>query len=147
MNINKNMIVAEARDWIGTRWQKQASIKGVASDCGGLVLGVAKVFNIVPHDLEFAFFDRAPDSARLESFCRAQFTEKNQHEVEPGDFVLMQFDEDIGASHVAIIGDYLYGGLSIIHAYLPSRRVVETRLDAGFKAKIVAAFELKGASK
>ena len=33
-------IVAEAREWIGTAWQHQASLKGVACDCVGLVRGV-----------------------------------------------------------------------------------------------------------
>jgi len=36
----KDAIVSEAREWLGTPWQHQASLKGVACDCVGLVRGV-----------------------------------------------------------------------------------------------------------
>jgi NlpC/P60 family putative phage cell wall peptidase len=34
------MILEEARSWIGTPYQHQASLKGVGCDCIGLVRGV-----------------------------------------------------------------------------------------------------------
>ena len=33
-------IVAEAREWIGTRYRHQGSLKGIGCDCLGLVRGV-----------------------------------------------------------------------------------------------------------
>src|SRR4051812_32701629 len=38
--LTRAAIVAEARDWIGTRYRHQASLKGVGCDCLGLVRGV-----------------------------------------------------------------------------------------------------------
>ena len=38
--ISRSLIVAEARDWIGTPYRHQASLKGVGCDCLGLVRGV-----------------------------------------------------------------------------------------------------------
>ena len=35
-----DLVVAEARSWIGTPYQHQASLKGVGCDCLGLVRGV-----------------------------------------------------------------------------------------------------------
>ena len=33
-------IVNEAKSWVGTKWQHQQALKGVACDCAGLVRGV-----------------------------------------------------------------------------------------------------------
>jgi NlpC/P60 family putative phage cell wall peptidase len=38
--ISRSQIVTEARSWIGTPYQHQASLKGVGCDCLGLVRGV-----------------------------------------------------------------------------------------------------------
>jgi NlpC/P60 family putative phage cell wall peptidase len=38
--ITADSVVAEARSWIGTPYQHQASLKGVGCDCLGLVRGV-----------------------------------------------------------------------------------------------------------
>jgi NlpC/P60 family putative phage cell wall peptidase len=40
MSITPDLIVAEARSWIGTPYRHQASLKGVGCDCLGLVRGV-----------------------------------------------------------------------------------------------------------
>jgi cell wall-associated NlpC family hydrolase len=137
-------IVAEARTWVGTRWQHQARIKGIACDCAGLVLGVGKTLKLVPQHLDLSGYGREPEGDRLESVCRAELHEIEVRDMQPGDVISMTFDPALGPSHVAIIGDYLHGGFSIIHAYLPSRQVVETRLDSAFEAKISRAFRFKG---
>src|SRR5688572_25297534 len=38
--VRRDQIVAAARDWIGTPYRHQASLKGVGCDCLGLVRGV-----------------------------------------------------------------------------------------------------------
>lgn len=40
MTLSRQIIVAETRDWIGTPYRHQASLKGVGCDCLGLVRGV-----------------------------------------------------------------------------------------------------------
>ena len=40
MSLARKDIVAETRDWIGTPYRHQASLKGVGCDCLGLVRGV-----------------------------------------------------------------------------------------------------------
>jgi hypothetical protein len=54
----------------------------------------------------------------------------------------MAFDSE--PQHVAIVGDYAYGGLSIIHAFLMARKVVETRLDDVWQCRVVAAYKFRG---
>jgi len=58
--------------------------------------------------------------------------------IRPGDIVLMRFTGE--PSHVAILANYLYGGLSVIHAYAASRKVIEHRLDDLWKSYITEAF-------
>jgi NlpC/P60 family putative phage cell wall peptidase len=38
--MSRDAIVAEARSWIGTPYRHQASLKGVGTDCLGLLRGV-----------------------------------------------------------------------------------------------------------
>lgn len=56
----------------------------------------------------------------------------------PGDVVLMRFQGE--PKHVGIIGNYLYGGLSIIHTYGTVKRVIEQPLDASLPFEIVEAY-------
>ena len=40
--MNAQDIIQTARGWIWTRWQHQASVRGVGTDCIGLIAGVAR---------------------------------------------------------------------------------------------------------
>lgn len=48
MNVTREQVIAEARSWMGTPWQHQASLKGVGTDCKGLLTGIARSLEI-PH--------------------------------------------------------------------------------------------------
>jgi hypothetical protein len=59
-------------------------------------------------------------------------------ELQPGDVAVFAFENQ---RHIGIVGDYVFGGLSLIHAYaLAPRRVVETRLDEKWLARMRGAF-------
>jgi NlpC/P60 family putative phage cell wall peptidase len=45
MTLTRAQIVVATRDWIGTPYQHQASLKGVGCDCLGLVRGVWRAAN------------------------------------------------------------------------------------------------------
>ena len=49
-------IVAEARSWLGTPWHYQASVKGVGTDCTGVVRGVGNALGLMRYD------DKAADT-------------------------------------------------------------------------------------
>ena len=51
-------IVAEARAWVGTRWQHQQHTKGVATDCAGMVYGVGHALGLRPALTEYPQWDR-----------------------------------------------------------------------------------------
>lgn len=53
----RELIVQEARTWIGTPYHRRAAIKGVGVDCGMLAYAVYRKFDILPQ----AEFDWLPD--------------------------------------------------------------------------------------
>jgi hypothetical protein len=61
--------------------------------------------------------------------------------MQPGDVVVIAFDRAPG--HLGIVGDYLHGGLSIVHALAGAcGRVVETRLEFSRSMRFVRAYRL-----
>lgn len=142
-------IVTEAREWLNTRWQHQASMKGVACDCAGLVRGVVLHTGMMddvsmssPAFRDFEGYTKQPSGGRLEKACLRIATRIPVEEAQPGDVVLMQFGGM--PTHVGLLGDYPGGGLSLIHAYAPLKKVVECRLDATWMSRITAAYTLNG---
>jgi|SRR6185312_7813067 len=75
-------------------------------------------------------YGREPYRKTLDGVMRDGFGDpipKDQMRV--GDAVTLNFHRK-DASHVGILGDYRYGGLSLIHTYaLGERKVIEHRLD------------------
>jgi NlpC/P60 family putative phage cell wall peptidase len=155
-------VVAEARTWLGTRWQHQASLKGTACDCAGLVLGVARALGL-PVPAAVPAYDRRPDGVLLRELCEAYLCplphapalreavvafapeQVARYCAEPvpapGHVLLFRFDS--APQHLGIVGNGP-GYLTLIHAHAPDRRVVEHRLDATWRARLVAAYALPG---
>lgn len=142
-------IVAEARTWLGTRWCHRQSRKGVGVDCVGLVHGVGLAVGVIgadwretPHVGEFIDYERQAHNGKLERGCSLFLQKLAQREAGPGDLVVMQFNGT--PHHMGILGNYVHGGLSIIHAYAPRRCVIETRLDEAFLRRIVSWHRFNG---
>jgi cell wall-associated NlpC family hydrolase len=143
--VTRAQIVTEARAWIGTRYQHQMSTKGIATDCIGLVRGVCVNAGLLPADkvdqmlAPFKGYGKQP-TGELKIAMDAYAAPVSKRDARPGDVALMEFSGD--PTHVVILAPYVHGGLSIIHSYLPARKVVETRLDKDFEDKIVAYYRL-----
>jgi NlpC/P60 family putative phage cell wall peptidase len=139
-------IVAEARSWLGTPWQHQAALKGVGCDCTGLVRGVISMFRALPAELLRVSYARTPDGVTLLRLCREHLLEVPVAAMEPGDVLALRYTDH--PQHLGFVGDYVHGGATLIHA-LDQRgrvpgRVVEHRLDATWRARIVAVFRIAG---
>lgn len=134
-------VVTEARSWVGTRWQHQGrSREGV--DCAGLVIEVAKACRGSTFDI--TDYPRIATDEQMVELCAQHLQRIRFAEIEAGDVLVFAFDRQ---RHMAIAADYLYGGLSFIHAYsLAPRRVVEMRLDERWRSRLMAAFRFPGAS-
>lgn len=142
-------VVACARTWIDTPFQHQQRTRRVAVDCAGLVIGVARELELVAASFDVTGYARSPDGRSLSALCREHMTAIERDAMQPGDVVEIAFASD--PQHLGILGDYLHGGLSIIHAAAmattprhPLGRVVEHRLMFSEALKFVAAYRLPG---
>lgn len=143
--ITREAVVAEARSWVGTPWRHQSSLKGVASDCIGLVRGVARQFcipeaELFANDPRFRGYGRTPQRALLLEAVGLYLVPVDVPQI--ADILLMQHEPDPDPRHFAIITalDPMY----IVHAYAQMRKVVENRVDEKWRARVVGAFAFKG---
>lgn len=139
--IARAAIVDEARHWIGTRFHHGASKRGVGADCIGLIVGVARELG-VPEATDFADYapaqgyGREPDPVMIREACRQFLCECAI--ARAGDILLLRFNKD--PQHFAIVTAPGY----MIHAFAQARRVVEHRIDDGWRGRIVRAYSYRG---
>ena len=108
-------VVAEARTWLDTPYVHQHRAKGHGVDCVGLVIGVARQLGIVAPDFDVNAYPRKPDGRTLLARCGEFMDPIRDEDVRPGHVLVLAFRKD--PQHMGILADYLYGGLSLVHAY------------------------------
>lgn len=137
-------VVAEARAWIGTPYHHQARVRGVGVDCAGLVIGVARALGIVPPEMDVCGYSRRPDGTSLLAHCDCWMARVPLDALQPGDVIVIRVEAD--PQHMAIVGDYLHGGLSMIHSLDRQGKgsVIEHRLDERFRRRLVAGYAMPG---
>ena len=127
-----------ARRYIGTPYHHQARLEGHGVDCVGLVLCVGREIGAVDPALEITGYSRIPDGVALMRYLRELLDEVPQSDMQPGDVVCVAFDK--WPQHVGVVGDYVHGGLSMIHADMVRGKVLETRLMFSPAMRFVSAF-------
>lgn len=146
--MNGALVAAEARRWLGTRYGHQNHSKGVSCDCAGLVAGVAVELRLVPADWwqkqgkTYAGYSRQPSNGMLERICDGFMTRVPLEEIAVGDVVGIRWSTE--TQHLAIVGNYPLGGLSIIHSYERAGRVVEHRLSDLWRKNISHVWRMPG---
>lgn len=127
-------VIAAARACIGTPFRHQGRLAGVGLDCAGLGIIAAKAAGISIKD--FSGYPRAPFDGMLKKMFDEQcdLQQVGIAEAAPGDVLLMRIES--APQHVAIMS---YGGY-MIHSYQNVGKVVEQRIDANWKNKIIAAY-------
>lgn len=142
--ITRAVLVTEARDWIGTRYQHQASLKGVGCDCLGLVRGVWR--NCIGSEPE-APPPYAPDWAEAsgeESLAQAalrHLVPVATDEFGAGDIMLFRWRDGYLAKHAAIAS----GEGTMIHAH-DGAAVCEVALTPWWRRRLAYAFRFPGVS-
>lgn len=140
--IARTAILAEARDWIGTSYQHQASAKGAGCDCLGLVRGVWRALYGDEPEAPPAY---TPDWAErqgaetLLEAARRNLVEIAHADAQPGDVLLFRMDAQSPAKHVAILDEEA----RLIHAYW-GRAVVRSRFAPWWQTRCAAAFSFPG---
>ncbi|KAA1015980.1 peptidase P60 [Paraburkholderia panacisoli] len=132
---SREEFVKEARSWIGTPYQHQGRIKGVACDCIGLVIGTARALGLTDYDIDG--YGKRPDG-NLRPVMESQLESVPLDAAQAADVVLFAWASH--PLHVGILSDPSH----VIHAYLPNRRVVENIIDERWRAQIVAAYHMPG---
>ena len=138
-------IIIVARRWIGTRWQHQAAVCGLACDCIGFVAGVAlevgsreaRAFMARP---DLRAYGRQPDPAMLLRVASELLDPLEVREAQVGDILLMRFNA--GPQHFGFLSACTPDHM--IHAYAGARAVVEHGIDAVWRSRIVGAYALRG---
>lgn len=132
-------VVTSARGHLGTKWVHQGRLPGVALDCAGLVILVARQLGLVPADFDLNGYSRAPDGSMLRA-CEDHMTRLQALEL--GAVLVLQTDKE--PQHMGIVGDYRHGGHSLIHASSSAGAAVETRLMFARNQVLRGIFRLPG---
>ncbi len=140
--MKRGEIVAAARDWIGTPYRHQASLKAAGCDCLGLVRGVWR--ELIGEEPEVPppytpDWAEATGEETLLAGARRQMQEIVLDEARAGDVIIFRMGTGVPAKHCAV----LTGAGSIVHAYW-GRAVVETRFIRWWQRRAVAAFRFEG---
>lgn len=142
--ISRTKILNEARDWLGTPYQHQASAKGAGCDCLGLVRGVWRAFYGYEPETAPPYTPDWAERAGVETLrdaARRHLAEILIAEAAPGDVLLFRMGEGAPIKHAAILDE----SDRILHAYW-GRAVVQSRLAPWWRARITAAFSFPGAT-
>lgn len=142
MLITPDVIVAEARSWIGTPYRHQASLRGVGCDCLGLVRGVWRaLYGEEP--------ERAPPYSRdwAEASLRETLAEAGARHLIPvareamqaGDVVLFRWRSGFVAKHAAI----LTAETSMVHAH-DGAAVAEVAFAPWWRRRLAYVFRFPG---
>ncbi len=137
--IPRDLVVAEARRWLGVRWVHQGrSEHGI--DCVGLVVKVARALNI--SDYDFKGYPRDPVAGEFVGhFLAGGGTRIPIPNAQPAD--LMVFRDNTFPCHVGIVAAW-DDGPTLIHAHAARRKVVEERMVGDWGKQWVAAFAMPG---
>jgi NlpC/P60 family putative phage cell wall peptidase len=135
-------IVVTARSWIGTPYHHQASIRGVGTDCLGLVRGVWKDLygaqSEAPppysHDWAEASGREAMLEAAAKHLVRVPITL-----AEAGDVIVFRLRAGAVAKHAAIVT----GASTMLHA-MEGAPVSEVALTNWWRRRIAGAFQFPG---
>jgi NlpC/P60 family putative phage cell wall peptidase len=140
--LTRSAIVTEARDWIGTPYRHQASLKGVGCDCLGLVRGVwralcgAEPEAVPPYSPDWA---EASKCDALADAGRRHFVEIALAQVLPGDVLLFRWRASLTAKHAAIVT----AQDRMVHAH-DGAAVTEVAIAPWWRRRLAFAFRFPG---
>lgn len=138
--------VAIAREWIGTPYLHQGSLRGVGTDCLGLLRGIWRgLYGAEPEAVPPYTADWAEPSREERLWAAAA-----RHLVPvsvvtggapgtPGEVLLFRMRDGGIAKHLGIAGDITPGRETFIHAYT-GHGVIESPLSQPWRRRIAARF-------
>lgn len=141
MSLIGKAVVSVARDWVGTPYVHQCSVKGAGTDCLGLLRGVwREVLGGEPEAIPAYSMDWSEPQGeeRLWEAAMRHLRAKPLDGVAGGDVLLFRMRSGAVAKHLGLQGR-VGANPSFIHAY-SGHGVVESPLSAPWARRIVARF-------
>lgn len=121
--------VERARELLDVPWVHQGRNPAVGIDCAGLMLYAFEAE-------DDTVYGRYPHGDLFARRCEAHLGPPVDDSPRVGDVVLLGFGHRGVGRHIGIIGDYLHGGLSLIHTESIVGRVVEGRFDERWQRRV-----------
>lgn len=136
----RRWIVDEARTWLGTPYQHQASCRGAGADCLGLVRGIWRAaYGSEPEKIP-AYTADWSETDRVERLLEAAERVFSPVSVPlAGDLLIFRMRDRSVAKHIAILSDDRAGREEIIHAY-SGHGVVVTPLNSAWKRRVAGTY-------
>lgn len=139
-------VVKAARAWIGTPYHHQASLKGVGTDCLGLIRGVWR-------DLYGVEAERAPGYSRdwgevsgketlVDAALRHMIPRNGFVIPEPGDLLIFRMRPGAIAKHAALLAT----PATMIHA-MEDRLTSEVPFNTWWRRRLAAVFTFPGTAR
>ncbi|MFM7336041.1 MAG: peptidase [Tabrizicola sp.] len=140
--------LAEARQWIGTPYQHQASVKGAGTDCLGLLRGVwRRLYGEEPEAVPPYTEDWAEPDRREVLLAAASrwLVAKQLLQSAPGDVLLFRMRDGRVAKHLGL-QSRTGAHPTFIHSYT-GHGVIESSLSVPWQRRIVARFSFPEGAK
>lgn len=136
--MNRAEFVATARGWIGTPFQHQGRLPGVALDCAGLAVCAAQSCGYTVQDL--IGYSAIPHAGQFVAAIESHCTPVAVSDVQPGDLMIFAFGRD--PQHLAIVTQA--DPVQIIHAWMNAGKVAENSFDDYWARRLRACYRLRG---
>ena len=136
-------IVEVARDWIGTPYLHQASVRGVGCDCLGLLRGVWRTLYGAEPELVPAYTADWSEPQGQEALYQAGLRHMDDVTGTPlaaGQVLLFRMRAGSVAKHIGILSN-AGSASAFIHSY-SGHGVVESPLSTPWRRRIAAQFEI-----
>jgi NlpC/P60 family putative phage cell wall peptidase len=142
--MKRDEIVAAAREWLGTPYHHQASLRGVGCDCLGLVRGVWRELCGPEPEAPPPYSPSWAESLGRETLALValrHLAPVMPEAVRPGDVLLFRWREHLPAKHCAILS----APDRIIHAH-DGAAVAEVAFTGWWRRHLSHAFSFPGVS-
>lgn len=155
MNGFDNVVVAQARTWLGTKYHHQGRLKKSTThtggvDCIGLVIGIINELKICDSrgfclsKYDSTNYSMSPQTTKLAEILGDHLELVSIAKIKAGDILLFKFWQN--PQHVGIVSDYPTGGLGLIHCNSSSGCVLEQPLSDSWKKMITHAYRFRKSS-
>ncbi len=132
-------IVRVAREWVGTPYRHQGSLKGVGTDCLGLVRGVWREIAGCEPEATPAYSADAGEGETLAEAARRHMKEIPCADVRGGDLLLFRWRAHLPARHAGIATSETH----MVHAQ-ENACVTEIYLSNWWRRHLAFAFRFPG---